>query len=249
MPSSPGWSRSVRELRTHVIRSSSWRRSFTLTDTWPGEDASRLLTLSVCQNGKSKSGSRTAEWSTKRTTSCPTRRTCVARPIPPASRPSSLLKRRSPMLVTRGRYARADGRGTVARQQHEFTSEPTATAAAPLRRKRCSPATAPPPPALRRWWRWRKRWWSRSKQLSTSGKPPTQTRATVRTHVVVNLMMLNFSIKTSSTYSNNKVKLRTMSRLSSWNSVVFILCVFFGCCNNNNSSYWKENSDKLIHWN
>ena len=98
MPSSPGWSRSVRELRTHVIRSSSWRRSFTLTDTWPGEDASRLLTLSVCQNGKSKSGSRTAEWSTKRTTSCPTRRTCVARPIPPASRPSSLLKRRSPML-------------------------------------------------------------------------------------------------------------------------------------------------------
>ena len=93
--SSPEWNQSVREPRTRATRSSSWRRSSTSTDTWLGGDASRLPTRFVCQNGKSKSGSRTDGWSTKRTTSCPTRRTSDARRTRPESRPSSVRKRGS----------------------------------------------------------------------------------------------------------------------------------------------------------
>jgi len=114
------------------------------------------------------------------------------------------------VLVERGRDTHGShGRRPLPRQHNELAAQPATatTAAAPLRRQRRSPAApspSPNSPSLRR--RRRGRCWCRrscSKQLSTSGKYPTQARTTLWTHVIVNLTTFIFEQK----QKQNKQKL------------------------------------------
>ena len=133
------------------------------------------------------------------------------------------------VVLARGRNAGTHGRGSFSCQQHELSSQPTTTTtAAPLRRRRCPRSTPSPPPdssALRRW--------QRSKQLSTSGKPPPEAGATVRTHVVVNWTIFWLKMKPLHYFKENKTKTKTL--------------FFVFCCYNVNvspracfSTTWKE---------
>ena len=67
-------------------------RNFTSTVILHVDVASRLLTLYVCQRGRSKFGSKIEEWSTKKTTNFQTQKMFAGRPTLPASPPSFSLK-------------------------------------------------------------------------------------------------------------------------------------------------------------
>lgn len=67
-------------------------RNFTSTVILHVDVASRLLTLYVCQKGRSKFGSKIEEWSTKKTTNFQTRKMCAGRQTLQASPPSFSLK-------------------------------------------------------------------------------------------------------------------------------------------------------------
>ena len=111
----PAWSQRGSELPTHVIKYSNWRKSFTSIATWPEGGALKLRMRSVCQNGRSKSGSKIDEWSTKKTTSCPTQKMCAGRPTRRASPHWSPRRRprrrhqRPPWPITRRTWAAAVG--------------------------------------------------------------------------------------------------------------------------------------------
>ena len=75
-----------------ILTTFSCFRNFTSIAILQGDVASRLLTLYVCQKGRSKFGFKIGEWSTKRTTNFQTRKMCAERPILQASPPSFSLK-------------------------------------------------------------------------------------------------------------------------------------------------------------
>ena len=128
------WTASVRGQPTPNIRFSNSRRNSTSTDTWRGAGASRSLTYSASPSDRSRSGSRTAAWSGKRRTNCPTPNpsspSCHRRPMTtPNPRPPTVLAPGTPsrrrIAVTTVRSRTTTTQPKVARQWRHPTCRHT----------------------------------------------------------------------------------------------------------------------------
>ena len=92
--------------RTHATRRWNWRKSSTRTTTWRGGGASKWRTPCASPSDRSRSGSRTGVWSSKKRSRPSKSSTSRRRPHRAAARPAALARASRVPVPTRHRHRR-----------------------------------------------------------------------------------------------------------------------------------------------